>query len=1428
MSTDDPTATYRGYRRQALYALFRLFNDSLPEGAVIQPEGHEDLAIFDSAGSLVEIVQVKDHSDNLAASSFKPSFYERIAPYCVAGSRIIVRIASYGPIGPDLQDAVSGDNAAQSRVLKTLTKSRTREQKQADGKTRTHTIPGLPEDEAKNIINHVTLTSVVEDDLTNAVVGALAKTLTGVDPRHAFDFLMWWLLTSSETQLRIDRGKAVAKVGRIAKFLSQRAAYHDEWHTSIVPIGPPDNAGGEVSSLAEEFYRGGRVRFDHINLDLDVPRDRFLKEIHAAFSHQNVVVIHSASGQGKTTLAYRYAKEFAPSDFRLEVLTSSNLKHARRLALALVGHAQAVEIPTLVFLDVRPGDNYWAEVVRELASVVGIRILVTIREEDWTRARISAADFSFAEVQLSFERDEAEPIYSRLTSGVNRSRHLDFEDAWSQFGRRKTLFEFVYYITQEESLADRISSQIAALQDEVIRGERDDGELELLRLVAVASAYEARVNLASLLACFNLAEPQRTIERFNDEYLIRVSEDGCHIEGFHSIRSEIISNKLTDPVVCPWSEAARRTLPLIVEDDLQGFLLCAFSRNSGASESLIAALDSFWPTTWVGVHGVATSLMWNGIKEYSEHNSALLQEAFQKVSAGWYATLDWDLGQVLGKEGFRLFESLEHISPEAAKAADYARSAKARQSNKDGVFSAMRRWLGGCTELPSSPQDIRNFNAMGELVFWLGHLQIESTLREAITDDVIDMALEELPIYLLGEFIRGIRTCDPEAYRRWLATHRDYLVAHLRREAAIAKLDENDDAVVAHYAIDLDRQSTALRGRGNASGSAEATIHDVTIERVELLSNLFAGKKRYGAVGYGHRMSLVAMPWDDADKPGVLAENLHAAWAPRFNALARGYVELRFRPESWADYFRLLQSIRESVLGVLDDLQQAILSLKKSPPSNGAVLLQNPTGWDECRRNLNGQFLLPKVAVDEWGFITESSSGKAADSRSQRYSGLHRFTPVLKAVGEYTRTVGNFMSHALECMVLVPHLRSAQSQSARNNLLATASKLGIRENSIRLSIVNGVDSCAAIEELQRAKRAVFGDEELPGADLKFPEREHRQFVSTITVWCMFVDGQRRTETREKANKKMRPRRGKLQKAIGIVDPLVQTKNRLKNSLQALRKNGIKAQILSETVPWNGMPALWISCDTNHPLATTNAIETMWHQLVGAFAPDRDKIVRVKAIDLLWSAIVLVPLVGGKSLERQALPHFKAVTHSEPPDLEQSPWRLFPEAIPDDVWPGLSLEHWEVQPSWAQFDRFAAAYGLLFHHVDHMADFNRLPEDLDELGLSLLQSYLNHETTRAQPLLQEVFDTCADVLSKFPEVDDEVIETRPNICLCMQFLVEMKDAIMPTPDFHEQAKLSIDEVVDWRDRLILGMQQLGVARYLWIADSLGFHAWDGSL
>lgn len=1415
MSTDDASATYRGYRRQALYALFRLFDDGLSESRILQPEGKEDLAIYDFEGNLVEIVQVKDHSDNLTVSSFKSSFYDRIVPYCAPNSTTLVRIASFGPIGPDLRKALSGDDAAKFRTLKTLTKYRTEHMLNQSDRKRT-AVAKRAGIEARNIIDHIVLCEVDESVLTKTLGYVLSKTITCVNPHQSFELLMWWLLTSSEAKLKISREKAVAKLENIGRFLAQREAYCDEWHTTILPVAPSIAGKESVDSMANEFFQGGRVRFDHIEENLDVPREIFLTRIHDAFSENNVVVIHSASGQGKTTLAYRYMKDFAASDFRFEVLTSSDLKHARQIALALTGHAEAVEVPTLIFFDVRPGDNYWSEVVTALASVVGLRILVAIREEDWMRARISAADFFFGEIQLSFEKPEAAAIYERLSRQTKRIRYLDFEDAWSQFGARKTLFEFVYYVTQEESLAGRISSQIDLLQDATIQGHRSKGELDLLRLVAVASAYEARLDLAKLLDYCQLSAPTRTIELFNNEYLIRVSDDGRYVEGYHSIRSEIIADKITDPVVCPWFNAACQILPLLVEDDLQNFLLCSFSRKPHVSGEIIAALMEFQPTTWVGVNGVAMSLMWNGVRDYVAKNSNLLDEVFQFVGSGWYFVLDWDLGQVLGTTKIDLVDQLARVSPRFVRAADFARLARTRQTDKNNVFSNMRSWLQCAIMAPAIPPDAQNFSAMGELLFWIGHLQIVSSLTDAVNEELIDKAKLELPIFLFGEFVRGVRTCSGETYNAWLAPRRAELILYLRTEATIVKLDETDETVVAHFAIDIERQASVLRGRVDA---LQVTLHDLAIERIILLCNLLPGKLHYGAIGYGHQISFLKQIWDESNKPAVPVENLYATWLPRFNALARGYAEHRYRPEDWTDYFTQVQLLRQKILAVLEHLQETINEFGTSTPLPGTASLERIGEWDECRQGLGNPLFLPKASVDEWGYISENSTTDDNVERIARFSGLSRIAPVRQAVDGYIRQVNQFISHAGDCLVLIPNLRAARSEYAKEAVRAAAAALGISDVSIRLSVVDGFDACIAIDKLKVTTETVFGSKDMLRTDLDFCDREREEFVSMLTAWSMFVDEDARKQVlRTTALKKTRTNYLK-SKRTDIDALIASTRSRLKNSLLALRKKGIKAHLLSEKILWNGLPALWITFDTSHPIDSLRAGEIVWHQLIEAFEPDRQKIVRIKAIDLLWQSIVLVPLVQGKSLEKHVFPHFKSVTYIEPPNLEQLPWILLSEKLSEDMWAQLGLPHWELPLTPTGFDLFVSAYSSLTQHVEHISDFSRLPRDVDDFGMSLLQSYLDVETTRLQPLAQDVFDCYNAVLTKFVDINDQVIDSRPNLVLSLKVFIDLKTGFAPALDLNEHFTLTLEKICDWRDRLVVGISNIALVKYLWLADSL---------
>jgi hypothetical protein len=89
-----------------------------------------------------------------------------------------------------------------------------------------------------------------------------------------------------------------------------------------------------------------------------------MAEIAQGFQNTNVVIIHAASGQGKSTLAYRHLHDMYPNKWRFSIKRVQDVQHALQIALALSGFAEAVEVPIAVYLDVHPRDTEWTELVR--------------------------------------------------------------------------------------------------------------------------------------------------------------------------------------------------------------------------------------------------------------------------------------------------------------------------------------------------------------------------------------------------------------------------------------------------------------------------------------------------------------------------------------------------------------------------------------------------------------------------------------------------------------------------------------------------------------------------------------------------------------------------------------------------------------------------------------------------------------------------------------------------------------------------------------------------------------------------------------------------------------------------------------------------------------------------------------------------------
>lgn len=138
------------------------------------------------------------------------------------------------------------------------------------------------------------------------------------------------------------------------------------------------------------------------------------------------------------------------------------------------------------------------------------------------------------------------------------------------------------------------------------------------------------------------------------------------------------------------------------------------------------------------------------------------------------------------------------------------------------------------------------------------------------------------------------------------------------------------------------------------------------------------------------------------------------------------------------------------------------------------------------------------------------------------------------------------------------------------------------------------------------------------------------------------------------------------------------------------------------------------------------------------------------------------------------------------------------------------------------DQAVTSYFVLMQHVQHMADFVRIP-DTDDLGSNIVQQYLIREKKRAEPLLQAMLESFAEVRriwSTFGELDNS-----PNLLQAVQALIELQGSILPQPDSDVEVEqptthqLTLKEMVDWRDRLMKGMEIVGLARLFWIAHVL---------
>ena len=1390
----DATPAYRGYRLQTLYTLARILEPHERTDLVFQPEGAEDFAIWDVNDRLLEAVQAKAYSANLTLSLLSPekvdSFLYRANNLLNAYPKTRIRIASFGDVGIELLQATQEDGPETQRVARKIAE---------------HGF--LSEANAHRLLNQLQIILVVESELEERVFCSLQDLCTGIDPVPAFEMLNFWLYICAEKKTKITRSDVIQRINDVGRFISERNAHHSEWFRSIVPVENFEVDTQAREQLSNEFYCGISARYDHILAGVDKPRIGKLNEIAQKFKEKQVVIVHGASGQGKTAIAYRFLHDFFPAQWRFQVRLVENRQQALNIATALSGQAKVLEIPVAVYLDVSPSDVGWDELIKQLSSHTNIQILVTVREEDFRRANISGTDIQFDEVELQLERSEAEEIYQFLVETQPPGWFLDFEDAWNRFGGSGPLMEFVYLITQGDSLRERLQQQVRRIQDEVRCGQCSYAELELLRLVSVASAFEARLKLRELVRFLQLSAWQRTLALFEEEYLLRTSEDSTLVGGLHPIRSTILASLLTDPI-CTWADTVSISLPFIFEQDVGSFLLYAFSRHLLELEPLLSALNNFQPKSWLAIAGVVRALIWLGIKEYVETNRQLILEAYERVSHGWAFLLNFDIADASPGAADSWVSSLAHLMSEEGLA--HINSLRSRQADKEQVFTRTAAWLSHLTNELIPPDSELAWAGMAEVLFWVGRLQLSLPISNWLALVDLNATVETLPLEILAEVTLGLFYSSEETYRSWLNTNYNTLLNRFRQETQTVALEDDGPNIWTHFVIKVFKPDVSLSEAPSDQRDIQREFLSASMERLQLLRRFFPDRERYGSNGYGHLIWINAELHDESEK-NIPISNFPIQKLVAVNSIFKALGEQDLRPDTWEAYFQSVIELRRSVLQILQQLNRGLSAYFRREQMTRILgeSLESEL-WANGKRLLKFFPWLPRCAFDEWGFITENVDRTDELNNSNPYQSqslaLDKYKAYLKAFNEYVRTCSNFFGQAEWVLNFHPYFRNGENAQAQE--ISRNANVDLNQQA-RLSVLNLGDALKALPKLQ-AEFGKFISPRIESQELEsLDQLEKDSFTSLWYSWYFFAFHPNRRfqnasrDCLQQFNNKVR-----------------EIRNNTKRGLRSISSESLQVSLLLADVQWEEERTLWIKVNGEDPFEVYQAVETVIKAIQQAINSVYNNELRRYAIEFTWSNFVIVPLVRGRSLDATGW-RFSSILFSVNPNQDLRWWNFVPVAIPPTAFSQLSLSTWH-HPRLTVGQKLMGLIFQLSLLASHLRDFERLPE-LDELGNGLLQQYIQQVATPLSEAFQAVLDVEFEIGSYFNALTSLEQENRPYLVAAMQVLVGLHEQILPMNDCSRDGRIEVsmnlEKIAEWANRLNV-IQQSALSMYLfWVSDVL---------
>lgn len=937
-------SAWKGFSSQTLYIAYRLVSDTC--GYEYYPEDIEDL-IIKKDGEIVEAVQIKNLSANLSLShlaSTKTSkggegFFNRMCSLhhnCPAFDNI--RIVYFGNLGEELQSLKDGkDKNIASRLC-----------------ARLESAHGIEKSDAEWLIKSLMFERVCLKELNENIATQISQYV----PTMAAPDLAHELLIQYISQLSYEKGYTTLhewqeNIHNIGVRIAAIDGFYKEYNKSLVRLSELQ-ISGDNAHLKEEFQQGVSAHPSHIRLKFDFRRNEWLEKISYALNNSGVALVKGVSGQGKSTLCYRYLIDNYSEKCVFCVRSINTEDQALNLVVALTAlnnHHNDI----IIYIDVKPGETHWAFMLQEMQSRgLQIPVLISIRDEDYNVTPINGKSINYDILELKLSEAEARVIFDMYTIIHPSPIHRTFDDAWQSFDRQGPFIEFMYFLSNNQTLKLRLEEQIISLLQEGL----SDEWLELLKIVCYAGKLGASVQfdrLKSILSCNTM---YAAIRRLKDEYLIRVIDD--RIEAMHPVRAQIVFDVLCAQIGVNISNVMIKTLPCVDSRNIRIVLLEYFNSNiyNLADIKQIASM-SF--TDWEGYASVIKSLLWLDVKCYVEQNMGVIDSLIAKFGKGWLCFLPLDLSGVYHRneliaDSMKELTAFRNIDMDVVIA-----ETKERLTSLTLDYEATDFFIKNCALPKNVPSTDIEKSSFGYVLFWFAKRDVCVDLAFDISEILIELHNGELQS--CADAVCGIVEHTPfiDSYLCAVGQLTNRMIAEMN----IISFDDLGDTVTCKFVPPLINDGIPEN---------EKNYNQYwRLKMFNILKQLYPQKEYIDIELIGVDI-LKDLGIDALDyKLHIHKSKITCGWVSEVNGWLKVRIDYALRPSTWDQYVREIDQARRDANDLISQMIRFIDDIYKK----GRYTKERWKRVEDRIKKFNSHTFaenrLPKSAIDPYCLYSEGN-----------------------------------------------------------------------------------------------------------------------------------------------------------------------------------------------------------------------------------------------------------------------------------------------------------------------------------------------------------------------------------------------------------------------------------------------------------------------